>query len=356
MNINIKNSWNDILKNFRPERKDVYYLEEYVNLYKGQGGTPKCAVCMEDGKILLMPFISREIRGFYDFEIPYGYGGEIANTEDIEWTNQALQELHRYFKEERYICGFIRFHPLLGNAENYMKWYTQEEDVTGRERYREGRQIIYDRPTVAIDTSQCVDEMWETQINSKNRNMIRKAEKNGLKYRTEFDFESMDEFINLYEETMRRLGADSFYFFDNQYFKEFVSNMKGRAFLGTVRKDGKMICAALFMYSDCYGHYHLEGSDHSNSGLGANNYLLWKVACEMHDMGVKEFHLGGGNSSSPENSLFKFKKVFSNNVKDFYIGKEIFNAPVYTDLCNEWERQNIDRVQIYGNRLLKYRC
>ena len=140
-----------------------------------------------------------------------------------------------------------------------------------------------------------------------------------------------------------------------QIYDKLRENFAGSSFLGTVRKDGKLICAAIFMYSKLYGHYHLEGSDREFSGLGANNFLLWKTACEMHSLGVETFHLGGGTGSSPDDPLYKFKKVFGNTENDFCIGKEIFNHSLYQSVCEEWSKRNPDKIEQYGNRLLKYR-
>lgn len=110
------------------------------------------------------------------------------------------------------------------------------------------------------------------------------------------------------------------------------------------------------MYSEKYGHYHLEGSNHGYSSLGANNLLLWKTACEMRKMGVELFHLGGGYDSEPDNSLFKFKKAFSNNTQDFYIGKDIINRAAYQEICASWENRSSDsKIEKYKKFLLKYR-
>ena len=83
--------------------------------------------------------------------------------------------------------------------------------------------------------------------------------------------------------------------------------------------------------------------------------MLWKVACEMHKEGVKEFHLGGGSNSDEENSLFKFKRTFSPNEKQFSIGKIIFNINAYNSICSEWAEKNPEKARIYKNHLLKYR-
>ena len=109
------------------------------------------------------------------------------------------------------------------------------------------------------------------------------------------------------------------------------------------------------MYSKYYGHYHLEGSNFAYSSLGANNLLLWKTALEFHKLGVREFHLGGGYNSAPDNSLLKFKKAFSNNLNEFYIGKWIFNPDKYSEIKARWAENNPDKVNQYGSFLLCYR-
>lgn len=335
----IAEKWNTYLYQFSDEKRDVYYFEEYVKLYESETGKALCVICLEDEKVVIMPFISKSIGNYYDFETAYGYGGPISNTDDKEWVGKALENIQDYLRENRYVCGFIRFHSLLDNVNLCEKQMT----------------TFFDRNTVAIETGVSEEEIWNTQISSKNRNMIRKAEKNGLTYKAEYNFDSIDEFIELYNATMSRLQADEFYFFDKKYYQYFIENLSNKSFLGTIRKDGVLICAALFMYSEHYGHYHLEGSNHGYSKLGANNLLLWETAKEFHKLGVKYFHLGGGYNSDPDNSLLKFKQAFSKNYKDFYIGKWIINAEKYTQLKETWEKDNPAKIEKYGKYLLCYR-
>lgn len=348
MKCEIRDNWDDLLVLFPANKQDIYFTKKYLNLYESEKNKALCAMCVDGDNMMLMPYLRGEIRGYYDFETAYGYGGPVANTDDENWCHDAFEAIHNFLGENNYVCGFSRFHPLFSN-ERLIKEFDGKVENNG------SAQLIYDRQTVAIETSQSIEDIWKNQISSKNRNMIRKAEKNQLEYKAEYDFDSYEEFISLYRKTMERLAADEFYFFDDRYFEKLKENLSDCSFLGTVRKDNKLICAAIFMYSKEYGHYHLEGSDWNYSSLGANNYLLWKTACEMHDFGIKEFHLGGGTSSSQEDSLFKFKKAFSKKLKSFYIGKEIFNVPIYEEICNNWERHNVEKIQAYGNRLLKYR-
>ena len=72
-------------------------------------------------------------------------------------------------------------------------------------------------------------------------------------------------------------------------------------------------------------------------------------------MGIKEFHLGGGYNSEPDNSLLKFKKSFSGNMKKFYIGKWIFNQKKYDELKQGWAIRNPEKIEKFGKLLLCYR-
>lgn len=339
MNVTITDKWNSYLDKFSASQTDVYYLEEYVKLYENDENRALCIVCMDAENILLMPFLRGEIEDCYDFETQYGYGGPIANTQDQEWIDNALICIKDYFRENKYICGFVRFHPLIGNAS-----YCRNQ-----------MNVINDRHTVAIITDKDTEDIWNNQISSKNRNMIRKAQRSGLVFKAEHSFESLSKFVDLYNGTMKRIGADDFYFFDDDYYKRFQEDLSDHSFLGTVSLDEKVIYAALFMYEGDYGHYHLAGSDNEYRSFGAGNLLLWESACYMHNLGIKKLHLGGGNSSSPDDPLFKYKRAFSDNLESFAIGKEIYNQEVYDGICSRWESKNPDKVSIYGNRLLKYR-
>lgn len=339
MQFSIVNQWNIYLNKIPVDKKDIYYTEEYTKLYESNEDTALCVIGEDGEDIILMPFLRRRIREYYDFETAYGYGGPITNSNSAEWINMALSEMQVFFRNNGYICGFIRFHPLLENA------------LFCKDCFR----VINDRKTIAVDMKQSVAEIWKTQITSKNRNMIRKAEKNGLSYRAEYNFASILNFLELYNKTMERLCADEFYYFPEKYYKDFSNKLDGKSFLGVVLFEEKIVGAALFMYTEKFGHYHLAGSDRTNGSLGINNYLLWKTIEELSTKNIQEFHLGGGLTSLSDDSLFKFKKSFGNSEREFYIGKWIFDNKIYEDVCNEWEIQYPNLRDKYRNMLLKYR-
>lgn len=343
MDIQIVEHWNQYFDSFPPEAFDVYFREEYVKLYENPCEKAECFVCQEGEKLFLFPFIARQFeykgKTYKDFETAYGYGGPVYNYTDKEFISRALEALKTYCGDNGYVAGFVRFHPLFQNQEGF--------DAIGR--------VIADRKTVAINLDQTMDEVWKNEIHSKNRNVIRKAEKAGCTFIVDDRYEHLKEFISLYDSTMDKLSADGFYYFDDAYYDNLKRGITD-SFLGCVQNsEGQIISAAIFMYSGPYGHYHLSGSDKSQLAISPNNFMLWNAAIELQKRGVKRFHLGGGTNGDEENSLFLFKHKFSKDTCQFCIGKLVFNPELYESICADWEAKNPEKAEHYKHHLLKYK-
>lgn len=342
MEFDIVRSWNSYLDLFPEEKKDVYFTESYVKLYENDENEAVCLVCKEGDFVLLFPLLRRKFiyKGsvYYDFETAYGYGGPLFNTDNLSFRERALLLCGSYCERNGFVAGFVRFHPLLNNQVMY--------EAIG--------DVIYDRQTVAMDLTLSEAGIWSREIRSQNRNIIKKGIKNGLCFTADNDFLYLDTFIQLYDATMRRLSADDSYFFDRTYYDNFSGTIKN-SFLGVVSLDGYVIAAAIFFYSYAYGHYHLAGSDPDYLSLSPNNFMIYQAALELKSRGVSAFHLGGGTSSDPGDTLLRFKGHFSPRRNQFMIGKTIFNRQIYSELCDEWARLYPDKVTKYGNFLLKYK-
>ena len=339
MFIGIVTTWNNYLDKFSPNDKDIYYTEEYVKLYETNIDKALCFVYENNDFVVLMPFLQRKIGDFFDFETPYGYGGPIFNRNCETSIKNALKAMIDCFREHNYIAGFVRFHPLLANA------YKCKEMIP----------VINDRKTIAMNTSLSEDDLWQLEINTKNRNTTRKAQKAGLIFEVDQHFNNLKDFIELYNQTMQRLSADEFYFFSKKYYRDFVDSLSNKSFLGVVKYESKIIAAAIFMYSQYYGHYHLSGSNKDFQNLCPNNLLLFEAAKELKRRGIKRFHLGGGSDSDPKNSLLEFKSRFGREHCQFSIGKMVFNDAAYQDICQSWMLAYPQKTDKYRQILLKYR-
>jgi serine/alanine adding enzyme len=337
----VKN-WNSYLASFPSNLYDVYFEEEYVKLYETENEEVVCFVFELNHKLFLFPFLRRKFEYkeqiYYDFETPYGYGGPITNVTDDVFLNNAFNSLKDYCISNNYIAGFVRFHPLLNNYKSF--------NIIGT--------TIFDRHTIAIELTLDENDIWMNEIHTKNRNVIKKGINSGLQFIIDKDFEHLNEFKKLYESTMNKVNADSYFYFQNNYYNEFKLGIKN-CFLGLVLFECKIISGALFFYSKDYGHYHLSGSDPNYLKVNPNNFMLFGATMAMKSLGVKKFHLGGGYNSDVENSLYQFKSKFSKSIYDFYIGKIIFNQRIYNQLCEDWTVNNPFKQNLYKFHLLKYK-
>jgi serine/alanine adding enzyme len=315
--------WNSLLDEF--SNTDIYFSHEYFMsaLLLDEGEAMLFVFENADGKIAY-PIIKRTIENegdleLYDITTPYGYGGPLISCSGSEGAllSEFRKEFGAYCQRHHIVSEFSRFHPLLGNQQGF------ENEM----------QISHVSDTVAIGLQQDGDLL--SRIPGKNRNMIRKAMKNNIEIKTISTVDYLEEFILMYYDTMRRNNATRYYFFTEDYFRKTIRLFGPDLHFFGAFLDGKMIAATLVLSHGKFIHYHLSGSLMQYRNLGANNLLLFKIAEWGQEQGAEAFHLGGG-SSGQDDSLYRFKKTFSQDAPlKFHIGKKIHNSALYQMLCYE---------------------
>jgi hypothetical protein len=337
------NTWNKYLEYFPEEYRDIYFTEEYTRLYEDEGGKPECFIYKDGDNIFLLPYIKRKIGlldgDYFDFETAYGYGGPLVISRNSQFVSEAFNNFYLQAKENKIVAGFIRFHPLLNN---YMLLMNE-------------CRVVFNRKTIAMNLELKKDKIWSEQIHFKHRNKINIAQRNGLLYYVDEKLQYLDIFKDLYISKMSKLKADKFYFFKEDYFNNIKKNLGKNTFLGLVFLSDKIIAAALFFKYANFGHYHLSGSSEDYMKYRPNNFLIYKTALYLKEKGTKLFHLGGGNSSSLDDSLYKFKERFSKDKYSFYIGEVIIDQHLYKEVCGIWEEKFPKIKERYKALLLKYR-
>ncbi|TJX59975.1 peptidoglycan bridge formation glycyltransferase FemA/FemB family protein [Soehngenia saccharolytica] len=329
-----KTEWDNIVKSFNDY--DIYYLSGYAKLYFLHGdGIPLLIYFNNDKVKAINVVLKRDITEsqyfygyiekniYFDFITPYGYGGFIIENQNNEEQQinevdiiELKEEYEGFCQENNIISEFVRFHPLIRNYR-YMS-------------------LLYDLTkignTISVDLTDA-DNLW-ANFSSKNRNMCRKAIKNGVKIEHSSDKVIIEEFISLYNKTMDRDNADKYYYFDKNYYYTLFNEFGKNAEIFYALYNERIISAAIIFYTNKYMHYHLSGSASSFKHLAPTNLLLYEVALWGHKMGFEVFHLGGGVGGSEDN-LYKFKKSFNRNEDNpFYIGKKIYNKSIYEKLVN----------------------
>ena len=324
--INQESEWDSIVKSF--SNYDVYYLSGYTKAFQLYGDGEPTLIYYHDEEIRALNVVMvRDIaedkmfknkiepQSFFDITTPYGYGGFIIegtpNNSNIKKLNE---EYFDYCCSKNIISEFVRFHPVLENSKMNSEIY--EVLDLGR--------------TITMNLI-FREQVWN-DLSNKNRNVIRKAIKSGVKVYWGRSPELIDEFILLYNSTMNKNEAADYYYFNKEFYKSVLIDLKYNSLFFYAVYDQKVISISIIIFGNDYMHYHLSASDREYKNLAATNLLLYEAACWGCENGYKMFHLGGGLGSK-EDSLFKFKESFNKNSKTYFsIGKKIFNQDKYDEL------------------------
>lgn len=318
-NMSQAKEWDELVRSFA--NYDVYYLSGYVKAFQIHGdGEPQLFYYNENGLRGIYVYMKRNtaIEGVYDSITPYGYGGFLLEGNDSSENMNALWNAYvDKMKSENIVDNFVRYHPVLANAVP-MKTCSDVIDL--------GK-------TVSMDLTS--EEVIWKNIHSKNRNMIRKAEKNGIVIKHGQGLELFDDFIKIYNATMDKDNAEPYYYFKPEFYKSIHEDLKDNYEMFWAEYDGKIIAMSIMIYANGRLNYHLSGSDLQYRNLAPSNLLLYKAAMWGMDKGMKTFHLGGGVGSGEDN-LYKFKIAF-NRFSDcqFSIAKHIFDNEKYDELVAE---------------------
>lgn len=309
-------SWDVIVKDFK--HYDLYFLNGYVRAFQIHGdGLPQLLYYEADGLKAIYVYMKRKtsIEGYYDSVTPYGYGGVLFDGDMSEENLRAFWKAYvEKMKEEGIVDNFVRYHPVLANAVP-MKQISNVIDL--------GK-------TVALDLSS--EEVIWSNITSKNRNMIRKAEKNGIEIHHGKGLQLFKDFIRIYNSTMEKDHAEEYYFFEDAFYESIHNDLHDNYEMFYAVMNGEIISIAIMLFANQQMHYHLSGSLTEYRNLAPSNLLLYKAALWGCEHGYKTFHLGGGVGSGEDN-LYKFKAAFNRNSDyQFSIGKEIFDQEKYDEL------------------------
>jgi len=345
-----KEEWHKVLNRLPIEQNDIYYTPEYYSLYEELGdGKAFCFVFEKNGDIALYPFLKNSINElgydlnskYFDIQGAYGYNGVVSNCSNKNFIQDFYKEFKKYCIEKRIVAEFIRFHPLLSNYNFSDKSFN----------------IVFDRQTIALSLNQGYSNIWENEYSSNNRNKIRKSKKLGYYSYVNLtpSFSEIEEFYNIYINTMKKVNAEKYYYFNNQFFYNIFKFIKKDAFIISIKNaNHHKICSAIFIKYGKYLHYFLSGRDNKIDN-SVNNLLLDEAIKLAIKIGIETFHLGGGRSNSKDDGLLKFKSNFSKTRFNFYIGKYIYDSNCYENILKQWENKYADKVEKYKNIFLKYR-
>ncbi len=321
-------TWNSTLAEEFGGYEDIYFRYEYFDLYKRHYDVEPEAIFWEDENIkIFWPHLVRDISKiekfkdfeYYDLTTPYGYGGPLITTKtrDKEKINSSLkkflEEYQNYALRNNYVCEFIRFHPIFKNWRFFNKSFNVE----------------YLNDVVVINLNKDLEGIWKS-IKKGHRYNIKKSIREECKVEivstpTKKD---IDNFVKIYYHTMDKNKASKKYYFSREFLNDHFSLLK--SVLVKVEHNNQIIGASIFIFWRKVVHYHLSGATYGLKGVYPLDLMLWKAIKWVKTNNFELLNLGGGRGKN--DSLFEFKKGFSNDTVPFYIGKKIFDIKTYKKL------------------------
>lgn len=194
-----------------------------------------------------MPLIVRTLSdGAKDATSPYGYSGVyVAPSLSPVQIQQAWSGGVSWLRELGMISVLLRHSPLVPQAY----------DLPGL------RSIISGHPTIVLEPVDA-ETAW-SNMESRCRNQTRKALKNGytgaVRQVADQDLAPHSDFRRLYQQTMERRGATSWFFFGDAYYQALLSGLGSNLHITEVRDAaGAVVSSCLLMrhgasWPDCPG-------------------------------------------------------------------------------------------------------
>lgn len=344
-------TWRKLFQRLPSELRDLYFTPEWALLHcLAPGSRARLFAVEEDEMLWLNAFIQTPIGAIgrqdvreekrCDIETPYGYGGPLANTESIRFLAEARRSFASWCRGEGIIAEFIRFHPLLGTE----RFLGGDAEVN----------VVDDRQTVLIDLAK--RRKGESGYGKDVQYMIRRASRLGLDLVRPNPEELFDRFVALYAEKMRDLAAAEYYFFNEAYFAALADLTSRCGCLIAARdpRDDTWVAAAVFLGGERFLHYHLSASAANRKLPGVTNWIIEEAVRYGMETDLSALHLGGGRTSAPDDSLFRFKRAMGDRLLPFKIGRCVHDQPCYDRFQDIWVDEGGSRDEA-NRRLLAYR-
>jgi len=313
------------------EKADVHAHPDYLRVFQNYTGHKAIYVYFWDGRNhILIPYFERPVLlpgdsqfgPYIDLVSPWYFGGPIHNIKDSKLLHASflkfIGRFNEHCRENGVVTEFQRLNPILRNHE----------------LYPDAANVAYDRKIVYVDLTKSIDRIHREYTRHTRKN-INKAVRNRLRVYHDNSKEAISRFIEIYSKSMDRKNAESFYYFNETFFRGLFEKLKDEARLFQVEYEGKIICSSIELGRYGVLYDFLRGTDPQYILLRPNDILIDEVIKWGKSDGYRYFVMGGGSSPSEDDGLLRFKMSFSADTADFYTYKKIYNLKAYKELCRK---------------------
>jgi serine/alanine adding enzyme len=297
---------------------DVYYLRGYLEA-SAVARSGRCAYLYlrDEGGAVVFPCIVREQLEPRSRDVTtVAYGGPLGLgvTPPIAKFSTLYE---KWCADQGIVTTFVRFHPLFAN-HRYAPSFLRRTPTEGSVAWPLERDLL-------------------GEMHRHHRRLIRKAEAAGVEVSVTVGPAQLDGFAALYEQTMRRLGAASFYFFPELYWERLTHFLGDEIVLFEALVEGSVVASVVCFATRPWLHYHLGATSDDARRLGASHLLLYASARFGQEQGYEQFHLGSGVGAGG-GSLLEFKRRFASApLLEQWFGKGVHDVERYLSLTGASE-------------------
>ena len=298
---------------------DIYHSPDYCSVSSRLDcGVAQCVLVQRDAQIMLIPIIHRELHGgLWDAISPYGYPGLVWTGEtDPTHIDEMLDIALDRLGETGCVSLFLRMHP--GLNAHWPKLATQHTVK------RSSSETVY------IDLALSDRQIW-SDMASGHRNEINRAGPRDYRVMIDNGSSRLYDFARLYRADMSRLGARSYYYFDDEYFSD-LRDALGTSFnLVVVLHQNELVGGAIFTSCGDWIQYHLSASDQAHRNASPAKLVIDERRRWGQEQGYRLLHLGGGRGGVAD-SLLRFKAGFSSARLTFRTAGIVLRPQDYSEL------------------------
>lgn len=180
--------------------------------------------------------------------------------------------------------------------------------------------------TALVNLSLSEEELFK-KLHGKHRNVIRKAQKDGLEVLS--GQEHKESCYKIIAQTLRR---ENVYFEDLQTYNAFCDSWENNVQYYIVKKNNEIHGAAVIPFDSKSGYY-LWGGSVERPSTGAMNYMHWFIIKDLKSKNVKYYDFVGIRSNPlPESKLYgikRFKIRFGGEETYGFLFKHVLNRRKY---------------------------
>ena len=318
--IKTKEAWEEVLNSCKSF--DFYHTYDYHELSKKDGETPFLVSYKNNNTVIALPLLLRDIEGtdYKDATSVYGHCGPISNEVDvIENCADFHKQLNNFFEAQKIVAVFSRLNPYIPFQDDILTGLGALNTIGNMVNIDLTKDLDAQRSAYRRDTRSRVNKV-------RRLCSVKKAETK----------EEVQQFIDIYLETMEKLEADDSYFFENKYFFDFLDcdGFETDILLAVLDETQEVIAGTMFVKTNNIIQYHLSGTKTEHFKIAPSRLLLDEMRIQGTEQGYTYFNLGGGYNGK-DDALFSFKSSFSDNIKVFKAWKHVVNQKVYDELSSK---------------------